>query len=395
MTSRGTFQKYFTHAELGDYIREVLGRDPVSVQPGVYFVFRNDEDEQDFLEQRQRTRFPWRRPAMPRPERVRAERPPRPIRERVPRTTGRGPARVDRWQAHGDLLDRFWQCCLAFGRIPLEKEWPEIERVARDVARPERALEHLLGVHGQEPFQAAQQHRMDDLRVYLALQLFERRQSFGHLSERVQRDIRAFWSSHGRALDDAKTFLFSLGSPDIVAAACEAAHANGIGWPELDSAGRVDSLLLQAHLLSELPPSLRLYVGCAGRLYGDLESADALKIHARSGKLSAMLYDDFAGLAVPNLIERVKIDLRRQSIDVFGYGSAEFPPQPLWLKARLLVPEQDEYERQKAFDDALITSGLFDFSGFGPAREVVDVGLAATGRRIEGWSIVKVDSGAS
>jgi DNA phosphorothioation-associated putative methyltransferase len=55
LTSRSTFQKYFGHEELGEYIAAALGREPVSVGPGLFFVFRPDEDEQDFLEGRQRS----------------------------------------------------------------------------------------------------------------------------------------------------------------------------------------------------------------------------------------------------------------------------------------------------------------------------------------------------
>jgi hypothetical protein len=34
-----------------------------------------------------------------------------------------------------------------------------------------------------------------------------------------------------------------------------------------------------------LPPILRVYIGCATFVFGDVTSADLLKIHAESGKL--------------------------------------------------------------------------------------------------------------
>jgi hypothetical protein len=58
ITSRGTFQKSYTQAELGRYIRSVLGQDPVPAGSGLYFVFRNDEDERRFREAGQRAPRP-------------------------------------------------------------------------------------------------------------------------------------------------------------------------------------------------------------------------------------------------------------------------------------------------------------------------------------------------
>ena len=55
LTKRQTFQRYYTQAELREYVAETLGREPVTVGPGIVFVFRADEDEQAFLARRQRS----------------------------------------------------------------------------------------------------------------------------------------------------------------------------------------------------------------------------------------------------------------------------------------------------------------------------------------------------
>lgn len=56
VTSRDTFQKLYSHSELGDYVEEVLGREAVPVRPGVFLVFRRDEDRRAFLEGREQRR---------------------------------------------------------------------------------------------------------------------------------------------------------------------------------------------------------------------------------------------------------------------------------------------------------------------------------------------------
>jgi hypothetical protein len=48
LTSRNTFQKYFTQAEFKDYLEHVLARPAFMVGPGVALVFASTEAEQQF-----------------------------------------------------------------------------------------------------------------------------------------------------------------------------------------------------------------------------------------------------------------------------------------------------------------------------------------------------------
>ena len=73
--------------------------------------------------------------------------------------------------------------------------------------------------------------------------------------------------------------------------------------------------------LSDLPAELRIYVGCAAQLYGDIDEFDLIKIHFTSGKVSLMRYDEW-DKDEPLLLERVKVRLRDQEVDVFTYGDS-------------------------------------------------------------------------
>ena len=78
LTSRNTFQKYYTQAQLAGFIADVLDEQPVPVSPGVFFVFRDKDLEQSFLAGRQRNvtllqrleRTPAVRIRTPRPDRI-------------------------------------------------------------------------------------------------------------------------------------------------------------------------------------------------------------------------------------------------------------------------------------------------------------------------------------
>ena len=118
-----------------------------------------------------------------------------------------------------------------------------------------------------------------------------------------------------------------------IAQACRHAAEHGLGWLEPGQ-----SLQLHVSLVEQLPPLLRIYVGCAAVLYGDYRNADLVKIHIGSGKVSLMRYDDFEGQPLPRMVERVKIKLREQDIDYFAYGE-DYEPPFLFHKSRYINEE--------------------------------------------------------
>src|SRR3989304_260593 len=49
LTSKGTFQRFFTQEELRDWIDTVLGAHSVTAAPGIFYVFRDDASAQRLL----------------------------------------------------------------------------------------------------------------------------------------------------------------------------------------------------------------------------------------------------------------------------------------------------------------------------------------------------------
>src|SRR5690606_28147274 len=113
---------------------------------------------------------------------------------------------------------------------------------------------------------------------------------------------------------------------------------------------------------------LRVYVGCATALYGELEHADLVKIHIQSGKVSLMKFDDFAGSPMPRLRERVKIRMRDQDLDYFQYGG-DFVSPYLYFKSRSINEEFEGYADQLEFDRQLEALGLEVSDDHGPRPE--------------------------
>lgn len=370
LTARGTFQKYFTQEELRDYLEKNLGRQPVAVAPGIFFVFRDDGDEQSFLAARQSSRY------VALPQLARQERPPiaaREPRQRVPREK-----KPTKWELHRPTLDRFFDACVALGRIPTPEEWGPPEDL-QQVGHPKTVLKKLLAERGSEHFLQSRRRRIDDLIVYLALNLFERRKSLGALPPPLQRDVKDFWSSYANATTAAKALLFSLGSAENLVVAARVAANEHLGFLATD-----DAFFFHPSVLNRLPKELRVFVGCATRVYGEVEEADLVKVHSRTAKLSTMLYRDFDESPLPMLLERTKADLRRQELIFVDHADQK---QLLLFKSRYLPEDYPGFAEQRAFDDTLQRADFLEFKGFGPTQPELELQFSEHGWRQDGFNL--------
>lgn len=372
LTGRNTFQKYFTQDELREYVEKALGEPAVPIAPGIALVFKDKDAEQRFQAGRLRSPLRFRR----------APRPPRPQRE--PRATQARPLRPDLYEQHRPLLDELWQRCLDLGREPDLEEIPQWQMLDDAIGSVRKALRLTQSRNNTSELEAACRQRTDDLKVYFALQHFQRRQPYRHLEPGLQRDVKAFFGSYSTAQAAGRDLLVQASQATFLEQAAKEASEQGLGWLEPDG-----YLHLHSTLISRLPAVLRAYVGCASLLYGDLESVDLVKIHLRSGKVSLMAFDDFVGSPLPRMSRRVKINLRTQAVSIFEYGE-EYTPPFLYLKSRFLNEESFGYAEQLAFDESLQALGLFDLSGFGPNPDEFANGLRDAHWRINGFRIERL-----
>lgn len=361
ITSARTFQKYFSQSEIRQYVEAQTGRQPVVVAPGCLFVFRSDEDEQDFLAQRHAHRIV--------PDEL--------VKWSLPADKS---ARL--YERNKDLLEAFWTACLKLGRLPVGEEFSGAIELGEKIGSPKKALSVISSEDRAQALKEAARRRSGDLCVYFALNLFERRRSISSLSPKLQRDIKAFFGTYKAALEVAKPMLFSAGRTEDVLSGCLEAQQSGVGSMEGSKAYAVS-----ADQVGRLPPLLRIYIGCAAQLYGDIDSADLVKIHIGSAKLTLTRYDDFTGKALPLMIERIKIDMRAGKVDFFEYGG-EFAPHPLYMKSRYMDRRTKAYRVQKKFDEALGRAiPLEKFDEHGPSTRDLKRILEVLKLRVNGFSL--------
>lgn len=372
LTSRNTFQKYYTQQELRHFIAETLREEPLPVGPGIFYVFKDKEAEQRFMYGRlENRRNLLRLTRLSRQEKI-----------------GRPDSAQAKYDEHRELLEGLWETCLTLGRDPDRSELSHLADVTAAFGHLPAALRFIKSRKEDVGtiLETARQSRIDDLHVYFAQLQFETRKPYRHLEPRLQRDIKAFFGDYNTAAAEGRNLLFSLADIEAVAQACRTASEHGVGWLE-----ESDSLQLHTSMVEQLPPILRTYIRCGTILYGDLSSADLIKIHIRSGKLTLMTFDDFDGRPLPRMTQRVKLNLRRQDFDVFEYGDAYVPPY-LYRKSRFINEEFPHYAEQLAFEEALDSLGLFDLAGYGPSPDEFEAGLELRRYKVDGFGLVRNNS---
>ena len=353
ITSRNTFQKYYTQNEFREYLESSLEESAIAVGPGLFYVFRDKIEEQQFLIGRQRKRKNWKKISYTdSPDRLKIK-------------------QMALYARHKELIDDFWNTCLEFGRLPSNSEYRKTEELRLICGSHQKAFTLAAEIHGRASFEKAESERRKDLLVHFALGLFNRRKPYKEMPKVLQKDIKYFFNKYTDAIKESTDLLFSVGNAETIKSECQKAH-------EKLKTGRMTgshSWTLHIDYITQLSPTLRTYIGCATNLYGDLYEVDLIKIHMRSNKVSLMKYDDFKGKPLPLLMERAKINLREQRIDFYTYGD-KFKPQPLYLKSHYIERSFPNYNAQIAFDEKLSSFNWLDLSGYGPTIDEFEENLS-------------------
>jgi DNA phosphorothioation-associated putative methyltransferase len=330
ITKRNTFQKYYSQSQIREYIEQTLNVNTLPFGQGIIAVFKCPALLEQHHVELQFNNHAWQHITQ------------RPIAKKLPERV-----KQSVFEKHTELFEVFWQHCLHYGRIPANDEFELSEQLRAVINSHNKAFELAQSQFDYAEFEAAQQKRQQDLLVYFALSLFGKRQAKSHLPNRLQRDIKTHFEGLNQALEQAKALLFSISSPANIANACTQVFEQ-INIGEFNHS---QSYTLPKQYLNKLPAILRVYIGCAAQLYGDIDDIDLIKIHMRSGKVTLLKYDDYSK-KLPLLTERTKVKLTEQDIDYFYYGN-EYPLQPLYNKLDFLETNTKEYRAQQRFDKRL------------------------------------------
>lgn len=289
VTRLGTFQKYYTQSELKDYIENELDAEAIPAALGIYYVFKDEELQQQFLASRYR-----RRSAAP--------------RKRISEI---------RFEEHKDLLEPLMAAIAELGRLPEPHEFDRARDVVDEFGSLKRAFALIRRVTGPEEWDRIRVRRTEDLLVYLGLARFRKRPAFRKLPRSLQLDIRSFFGAYKKACERADDLLFQAGDPDSIDEACKRSPIGKL---------LPNALYIHESALDWLEPILRIYEGCARAYLGEIEDTNVIKLHRQSGKVSYLAYPDFEKDPHPALLRSVKLNLRSRELDCYDYSESENPP---------------------------------------------------------------------
>jgi DNA phosphorothioation-associated putative methyltransferase len=351
LTNRGTFQKFFEQDELKEYLEAQLQSEAIPAGIGTFYLFKDEARRQQFLANRFRRReiLPRRRIAELRLEETR------------------------------QALEPLMQAIASLGRLPDPTEFDGTQAVVERFGSLKRAFAVIQRITDTESWEAIARRRREDMVVYLALARFRKRPTLSQLPLGLQRDMKAFFGTYSRACTEADELLFKAGDAAAIDEACKRATIGKL---------LPDDLYVHRDALEGLEPLLRIYEGCGRTYLGEVEGANIIKIHRRSGKLSYLVYPGFERDPHPALLRCVRLNLRTRHIECYDYARSANPPV-LHRKEAFLAPGDPRREKFARLTAQEAKHGLLgDTSGIG-TREGWARRLAARGFALRGHRLVK------
>ena len=355
LTGRNTFQKFYEQSELKAYLEAKISSEAIPAGIGTFYLFRDEGRQQQFLANRYRRReiVPRRRIAELRLEEARA------------------------------ALEPLMQAIAGLGRLPDPIEFPDAPAIIERFGSMKRAFGVIQKITDAGTWDDIARRRREDILVYLALARFSKRPPISLLPGTLQRDMKAFFGAYTKACAEADALLFGAGDAAAIDEACKRATVGKL---------LPDDLYIHSDAIDSLEPLLRIYEGCGRAYLGEVEGANIIKIHRRTGKLSYLVYPEFDSDTHPALVRCVKLNLRTRQIECYEYGESANPPV-LHRKESFLAPDDPRRPKFAKVTAQEEKHGLLeDPSGIG-TREGWTRRLAEKGFALKGHRLVRASNG--
>jgi len=322
LTRLNTFQKFYSQSELREWIDTVLNSSSVAAAPGVFLVFKDDTQRQQYVAASYRRR--------------------------------RSAPRVRKsdliYEQHRELLDELASFVANRGRVPEPWEYTRYSELRDVFGTAKRAFQVVRNVTGAQQWEAIREESKKEHLLYLALEHFGHRPAFGKLALDIQKDVRDFFGTYKRACTEADSMLFRLGDREELEQTMVASPI-----------GKLTGNALYLHLdaLPQVDPLLKLYEGCARAYVGGVEGANIVKLHRTKPKVSYLAYPDFDRKAHPTLLASLSVSLDSFKLKMRRYGKSANPPI-LHRKECFLAsddPRRTRFEKLTRQEERL---GLYD-----------------------------------
>ena len=373
VTSTKTFQKYYEQNEIAALLKTTLSNSPIAAAPGIFFIFKDEKAEQDYLLKRQLGI-------------VRDYDPDRLITKRAEKVAREQASNEEKQRKQAESLAKHREAerlartvakhTLAFARKPELEELPRYFQMQLHESglTYRKVFSAASQLFNEEDLRDAIQVKKEKLLLFFAMYFFSGRPKYKQLSASLQKDIRLHFGAMTSIEKEAKDFLFSLGKEDMLLEDCASVVSNNLGY--MDD----DKLIFIGDSAEKLPLRLRGVLSVANRISGKLENTDIMKIHLGSKKVTYLGVDDFKNSPLPRITKRTVIDLRLNSVFTVSHDD-KGRVRIFYLKSRLMDKTDKNFITQSQFDTKIANESGLSFSGEGPkfedfARKLMELKIA-------------------
>lgn len=368
VSSTGTFQKYYDQAEIKNYIESVLQKDAIAVSPGIFFIFKQEKEKIEYLDNR------YRRPVYLEVTRIN------------PETHKKEKVRVFKPKLEEIIKDSPYfndvlEFVLKHGRLPSVEESQDYQKLIEEFKSKRKIHCLIINNIDEEGLLDIRSRRIEELLVLFALRRFD----LGGFPKKkdlptsTSLDIQEFFGNYKNFLRQSEALLFSLGNESTM----REAHKH-------ITIGKVlpDSIYIHPSYVSELPAPIQVKVGVAKKLIGDVEECNLIKINKNKEKVSFLIYEDFEKVAHPALLYSLVVDLPKMSIKLWDFETRDNPPI-LHRKETFVsesFPSFDKFQKLTRKEESL---GLLSRSDIGTRNSWQNI-LKENKLKIQGHRIIKL-----
>jgi len=313
VTSRNTFQHFFSPSEIRRFVEEVTGQRCVSPSPGVVYVFRRDEQRFAYLARGAITDFEW-----------------------------------TNTQDYASAVAEIVSFTEDRGRPPLFEEIPAdlVPMLGRLSRRTLLDIVH----QGASPERVAvglKRTTLDTL-LYLGTSIFNGRVGFNDLPLNVQADIKHCFKTYREACTRADRLLAKIRDDTYIRGAMR------------NSPGKLTASALYVHrrAVPKIPVVLRLYEYCGFVAAGRPEGWNILKLEHRGRRVAWSSYPEFDSDPHPTLDWTYAVDMNSLEGNYQRFGDRANRPL-LHRKEEFLSPEDPDVDKYRRLTSAEIKAGLY------------------------------------
>lgn len=351
VTRTGTFQKFYQHTELANWIEQTLGEKPRAAAPGIFYVFRDEAAAQRLLASRV---YVYR-----------------------PRVTIDPQAH---YEANQDTLAPLFTFIRDHARPPKPGELePAVTESIRDaLGSLGRAVRLIRQVTEDGYWDQVTMQRRAELLIYVALSRFGRRPQFSQLDRSLGLDIRSHFGTYRDACLQADRMLLACGDQAVLYVN---ARSSKIG-KQTPSA-----LYVHRSAMAEIPPVLQVYEGCARVLAGTVEQANMIKLSVTEPQVSYLTYPDFDRDPHPRLRSALTVNLRKLTVDWRDYSRSDNPPL-LHRKEEFLGADHPRRALYERLTRSEMRGGLYEHPERIGTLKGWQATLASSGARLRGHRLI-------